>query len=203
MDNEEIINDHIEGLEASVRSFSSSEKHEGEIWIAEAFLKNLGLNYKLDELCIPENDPPDVVFRDADFEIKEILDPNRKRHKEYKDALLKAKSITDPKDILDTFTPETISLIDLYALCEKRVISLDIKYPPEVRSKLDLLFYITLKNVADVDENEYPNTEEITKHHWRSISFIKGNRSCCFYASDDSPLFLKELEGYVKKRYFL
>ncbi len=84
MTDNEFIQAAIEAREEAVRFFSSASKSERELWVAKEFLENLGAEFSDDELIVPENDPPDVVFRDVLFEVKEILDQGRRRHAEFK-----------------------------------------------------------------------------------------------------------------------
>jgi Putative endonuclease, protein of unknown function (DUF1780) len=121
MNDEEFIQQRIKDLEESVRSFSSDRKQEGERWVANAFIENLRIYFKPEEILSPENDPPDVVFRDARFEVKEIMDEGRERHKEYKEELKRVKTITDSKDLLKLFRPKTITIQEVYERCLGRV----------------------------------------------------------------------------------
>ncbi len=71
--------------------FSNKNKKSREIWVVKKFLDGLGLSYMESELCCSANEPPDIIFRDAKFEIMEKMDEGRRRHKEYKDKLKKIK----------------------------------------------------------------------------------------------------------------
>src|SRR5690348_13841895 len=54
--------------------------------------------------------PPDVKFRDAAFEIKEVLDEGRKRHDEYRDHLRRAWAARSPEELLEPYHPRCIYL---------------------------------------------------------------------------------------------
>jgi hypothetical protein len=201
MDDEEYLQEHIKGLEASVRSFSPQNKQENERYVVDTFVRNLGIDFADDEIKSSEDEPPDVNFRDARFEIKEILDPGRRRHDEYRDELERARTLTKASDTLRSFYPKDISLDDIYQRCEEVVLALEKKYPPAVRSSLDLLFYVNLMDVMYVLEEPFPNVARLASTGWRSISFEKGQRSCCFYARDDAPEFIRNTLGHVTHRY--
>jgi len=82
MNDKKFLAQHIKDLEASVDSYSPSPQNQknSELWVANSFTENLCIPYKKSEFTIPSEDPPDIDFRDAHFEIKEILDPDRRRH---------------------------------------------------------------------------------------------------------------------------
>jgi hypothetical protein len=197
MDDQEFLAQRIKDLEASVAYFAPGNKQESERWITDSFVENLRIPYSQSEIISPDDDPPDVEFRDARFEIKEILDPGRRRHDEYKQELERARSLTNPKELLKMFTPKDSSLEEIYRLCEQVALSLDNKYPKAVRSKLDLLLYVNLTDVMYVTEQPYPDTSALASSGWRSVSFVMGQRSCCFYASNDAPSFIQQAVGHV------
>jgi len=91
--NDEIICELIAHKEATTAWFGESGKLERERLIFKAFLRCLELVFDSAEIkSIPINDRfPDIEFRGVKFEIKEMIDPHRKRHDEYKKALEKLK----------------------------------------------------------------------------------------------------------------
>ena len=197
MDPQEHLAQIIEGLERSVAYFAPGTTKVRERDTVTSFIKNLHVNFAEDEVINPDDDPPDVVFRDARFEIKEILDPGRRRHDEYKADLERARTITDPKELSEQFTPITKPLSEIYRLCEEATLALDKRYPAAVRGSLDLLFYVNLLRVFTVPELPYPDTSKLSAAGWRSVSFVKGQRSCCFYARNDAPDFIRSTVGKV------
>lgn len=80
MSDEDFIDDRRRALKESIAYFSTKNKAERERWVCLELVQNLGIAYDETEIVSPENDPPDVIFRDARFEVKEILDQGRKRH---------------------------------------------------------------------------------------------------------------------------
>ena len=112
--------EHQEWLNAvkdSIDFFSSANKGAIEQWACTEFLKNIGLNFQPDEVVLQADDPPDVIFRNASFEIKEILDRGRRRHDEYKDALSNAQAAKTEADLhaalLKVVTPENITPLEI------------------------------------------------------------------------------------------
>lgn len=199
MTEQELIAQRIEDLAASVAYFTSQNKQERERWVATEFALNLGLTPAHGEIQSIEPDPPDVAFRDARFEIKEILDPGRRRHDEYKKELARVRGISKPQDLLREFTPKESSIGEIYDLCLKEASSLD-KYSKDLKTQTDLLLYVNLHDVMYVVEQPYPDTSALSETGWRSVSFLMGRRSCCLYARPNAPDFIKQAVGRICHR---
>ncbi|HVX56739.1 MAG TPA: DUF1780 domain-containing protein, partial [Candidatus Saccharimonadales bacterium] len=94
MTDDEFLEHRRKDLEASVQYFRSLHKPQREMWVVSQFAGNLGISTAGGDLRPAPNDPPDVLFKDANFEVKEIMDSGRRRHAEYKEALAKARLAT-------------------------------------------------------------------------------------------------------------
>ena len=68
----------LKAVEDSIDFYSSGNKGASERWVCTEFLKNIGLHYEPAEVVSRADDPPDVIFRKASFEVKEILDRGRR-----------------------------------------------------------------------------------------------------------------------------
>lgn len=76
----ELIRQMISDTEESIRFFSSQKKPDREQAVCAALLRCLGIEFKITDLEIIKNDPPDIRFDAGNFEIKEYLDDDRRRH---------------------------------------------------------------------------------------------------------------------------
>ncbi|AIO33330.1 DUF1780 domain-containing protein [Burkholderia pseudomultivorans] len=199
MNEQELIAQRIEDLEDSVAYFASDNKMARERWVVDAFVRNLGLAPTADEIINIKDDPPDVEFRGACFEIKEVLDSGRRRHDEYKQELARVRTISKAEDLLREFTPKDSSVGEIYGLCLEEAASLD-KYANDFMKQTDLLLYVNLRDVMYVTEQPYPDTSALIATGWRSVSFLMGRRSCCFYARPDAPDFIKQAAGRIRHR---
>ena len=201
MTDDEYIQTIIKAREESVRFFSSASKSERELWVAKEFLDNLGVDFLDSELAVPESDPPDVVFRGALFEIKEIMDQGRRRHAEFKDSLETARAATSIDELLEQYTPRDITYTEVYALVLERASKLAAsKYPLAVRQDLDLLFYVNLEDVHGFVGSPLPAQQTIRTLGWRSVSFLMGYISCVIVAQPNAPDLLLRVEQQIKKR---
>ncbi|MBA2592448.1 MAG: DUF1780 domain-containing protein [Pseudomonadota bacterium] len=176
----------------SVEFFRSSKKPERERWVVHEFLANLGVAFEDSEVQSLAQDPPDVKFREANFEIKEILSEGRRRHQEYKVGLQKALEATSPADLVEMYTPRDVAVFDVCASVYVDAKSLaQTKYSPEARKSLDLLFYVNLTDVSGLKETPFPDLAPVEALGWRPVSFLMRHRSCTLTAASDAPLFLR------------
>ena len=199
-DDQEALEAQRKARAASVEFFRSVNKPERERRVVRAFLTNLGLSFADGEL-VAVQDPPDVRFRDAKFEVKEIPDEGRRRHQEYKERLGEAIRATAPTKSVRTVAYNELAISKVYDLILQRAEALAAeKYPSEVRRNLDLLFYVNLIHTFEFVEEPFPDVAALSALGWRSVSFMKGNRSCVLLATPGAPNFIRNAVGRVVHR---
>jgi hypothetical protein len=198
----------------SVRFFGNKCKDLRERKTVEAFLKVCGLAFGDDEVISYCPEPPDVLFRNARFEVVEIQDEGRKRHKEYKERAKKSVSASRLVDHLEESWQNSapIKFSELLVLIEKEV---DKKYNKYMNRKdgmidfgaLDILVYVNLLNRHLRANAKVKCTLEfsskVKRQGWRSISFIMVPSTVPSYAgvvfvAQDAPDFIKDLQGSVR-----
>ncbi len=200
MCDDDYLNEQRKALEESVAFFAPERKIERETWVVDAFLKNLGLGFSSSELVPEPEEPPDIRFKDAQFELKELMDHGRRRHQEYRDALTKAQSATDPSELLEPFTPRDATVTEIYTHILDASSELLRKYPSATCRDLVLLFYVNYEDVMDLVETPFPDVTALRNQPWRSVSFIMGQRACVLVAQPDAPAFLRQSEGKIVHR---
>jgi hypothetical protein len=199
MDDDSYLNDIRNGLKESVDFFASQDKFIRERWVVANFLTNLSMPFAETDL-VRGSDPPDVIFRDAQFEVKEILDKDRKRHAEYKQALVRASAATDPAELLEEYSPKDISIQEVYALIHS--VAADFatrKYSRDVRGQIDLLCYVNLEDVMGFIETPFPDVTPLAVLGYRSVSFLEEHRSCVLCADPSTPSFLHVPSGIIHR----
>ena len=93
MTNKEIIENAQRAWEEEVRFLSEAGKQERERWVVREFLKKLSILTSEDDLVSLEQDNDiNVMFRDANFQVKEITEADCRRHAEAKESLRRAKN---------------------------------------------------------------------------------------------------------------
>jgi hypothetical protein len=191
MDENKLINEITRAIEKSVAFFSPRRKKDRELWIVEEFLKNLGINFNKEELKYSYEEPIDIVFRDANFQIKEIQEKERKRHKEFKDDLKKARCAKQFSELLTHSIPQKITLQEIVNRMQEELQSYIID-PAETKN-VDILFYENIGHWG-ISSIEYVLPCEWEK--WRSVSMV-GNGGICliFCAKEDAPDFIRSNVG--------
>jgi len=198
-DNRKYMEDHKEGLRESLELFSNRRKPEREVWVVNELLNYLGVELLGEEVKASEDDPPDVRFRAAAFEVKEILDEDRRRTAEYKEALQKAEKVACPEELLEEYRPKTISIDEVYEKVLEASQKCLAKYAESVRCTLDLVFYVNLLDHSITGSRVSGDTTELERQRWRSVSVVTNECACVFCAANGAPFFLGSVVGVVKR----
>ena len=188
-------NEHPSALATAVEFFSGANKQLRERWVCQELLRSLGVDFAEAEVVSSTDEPPDVVFKDARFEIKEVLNEGRKRHAEYKQALAKALDEASVGLPVSEHTPKDITPLGVAKLVEATLSEFETHYPAAVRAQLDALLYV---NLAEhwLTEGAMPESSRFERCGWRSVSAVFGGRdSFVFFANERAPEFLRAREG--------
>ena len=201
MTDDEYIKSQIAALEESVAYFRPGNQAELDSWVVGSFLENCGIEHQPTEIVVPGVDPPDAIFRSAEFEVKEILDAGRKRHAEYKAALAKARQATDPSELMEMYTPIDLKLSDLIARLEGKCRELERRYAHDARAGLDLLVYVNFRHIERIIADVPLASRRFTHSGWRSVAFVKGHHSGVLYAGRGAPDWLRFIQGKLLHRW--
>lgn len=163
------------------------------------FLTRLKLDFLEEELrYVPQkSQPPDIKFRDANFEVTSLL-INRKPHKEAKDRLAtleEAKSLGDT--LIQMEWPHKITFAKINELVLLELKKKESKYPLSDRNYLDILINIRESFFPDLD-SPFQNLNNIISERWRSVSILISSYAIVLYASSSAPDFLRENERIPK-----
>ena len=180
--------------------FSRKFKPWREWHNAVHFLTNLHIGMDDAEVFCSPQDPPDVIYKDAQFEIKEIMDEGRRRHDEVKQAHQEALQKNRPQK----FTRNSVIgllPVDAGQLVLKQLDELAERYQADVKARTDMLFYVNKLNHW-FDDGPMPDSALFDRYGWRSVSAVVASSvSLVFYASTDAPKFLQDNCGQVRKRH--
>lgn len=201
MTDDEYIKSQIESLEKSVAYFRPGNQAELDSWVVGSFLKNCSIEHQPTEIVVPKVDPPDAIFRSAEFEVKEILDSGRKRHAEYKEALAKARQANDPSELMEMYTPTDLKVSDLIVELENKSQELEHRYAPDTRAGLDLLVYVNLRHIERIIADVPLASHRLERSGWRSVAFVKGHDSGVVYAEGGAPDWLRLIQGKLLHRW--
>lgn len=188
----EAMQDIIKWHEEAISFFSNPRKSQKEALSFSNFLKNIGIDFQENELKLGNN-PPDIIFRGAEFEIKEIDEEGRKRHDEYRLKLKKARSATTLKELMTPYKFKEITLQEIVNRIHKELEQFVSKYVADFRKTTNILFYI---NYSLIGEHNYTIFDNNIWKKWRSVSMVTNNNiSCVFSANNDAPEFIKSIIG--------
>lgn len=196
---QDLINSHVEGLKETLEFFSPEKKVERELWIGRKFLSYLGFGDVLDEIQPSDDEPPDLIFREAKFELKEIMDEGRLRGKEYKEALATAKQATSYSDLLEEYSPQSLAICDAAEIACQQAHFWSQKYASAVARNLDLLFYLNWQDYS-IDGNSLECLEALNQEHfhmWRSVSVVSNDCAFVLSGHEESPGFIFGAIGNV------
>ena len=198
----EYIDDLIRHTKESIRFFSNEMKSHRERRVCAALLRCLGVNFSPDQIQANSNDPPDVFFKSACFEVMELYDKRRKRLDEYRDRL---KELEKAKSISETLVPfHRTKPISYQELCDEIIRALDIKsqkYGKSLCSILDALVYVGLPNRFLDIRSEVPEYDELINQGWRSASFVIPPFGHVAFCKESGPQFLASLSGQTKQEW--
>ena len=162
MTDDDLLELRRKDLEESVKCFGSDRKSQREMWVVRQFLGNLGLSIP-DNGLTPGADPPDVLFGNAKFEVKEIMDPGRRRHAEYKNALAKARKATKAQELLEPYTPRDATLTEISEVIRDKAENWAKHYDRKLCVSLDLLCYVNLRDVMGLTENSLSRRDRFAR----------------------------------------
>ena len=193
--------EHVNALKQAVENLRDDHKPERERTACSLFLGNLGIPFNETQLkSVPKGEePPDVTFADACFEVTEVLDQGRQRDREYKAIwklvessgdLAHAAHLAELKDIVPTEIGE-----------RARGAAENKPYDPATKVGLDLLVYVNLTEHS-FRAGAMPNPLFFAPLGWRSLSVLFCWVSLVFYAAPTAPPFLQERAGKFTERIF-
>ena len=134
------ILERIESVKESIYFFSNAMKPEREKWVVNELLDYIGVERTKDKIISSDDEPVDVKFKDGRFQIKEILDQERKRTAEYKESLQTAGKAQKVEDLFEQYSPRDIKFKDVLVVVFDQVKNWTKKYPPEVVRPLTCCF---------------------------------------------------------------
>ena len=179
---------------SDTREFLSNKmKPERERSVCRAFLRAIGVSFEEQELAAPTDEPADVAFRAARFQIREILEPNRRRGDDWKRKEQKYSGANSLDGVMEPYSPPiSISLVELVphivdALSEKAQ-----RYGTGCND-IDALVYVNLMNRFLAADSDVPNLDTLQSQGWRSGSILFSPYGVILFAVPTAPDFLTAL----------
>ncbi|WP_339523050.1 DUF1780 domain-containing protein [Pseudomonas sp. EA_35y_Pfl2_R111] len=177
---------------------SNARKWERERWVCQRLLQALNVSHRLDEFNAADHEPPDVLFREASFEVFFVLDEGRRLNDEWRAELERRRSAFSLSQLVRREAkPRRIAAAELQQ-----------RLTPTLRKKahnykergldlgeLDLLAYVNLKRAVPDFNSHFPPPTEFLRQGWRSLSLVGPTFARVLFAHPDAPDFLRNNLG--------
>ena len=182
------------------RLFSNPQKPERERMIVRAFFRCVGEAFEDSEIVASREEPIDVRFRTADFQIMEIVGNKRRgldwrrRQDRYRDARRVA-------DVMEPYTPsQPMSFDDAAQLVADRLSAKAARYGAAACASLDALVYIDLHNrhLWPIESTSHAlATPALQAQAWRSVSVLFVPYGIVLLAAPTAPAVISARAGLV------
>ncbi|WP_263260308.1 DUF1780 domain-containing protein [Pseudomonas sp. RIT-PI-S] len=173
---------------------SNARKWERERWVCQRLLQGLNITYGTEEFLPVGQEPPDVLFRDANFEVFFVLDEGRRLNDEWREELQRRRSAFSLSQLVRREArPKRIRAPELLA-----------RLAPTLRKKahnylergidlgeLDMVAFASLKRDVLNLNSHFPPPTEYLRQGWRSLSLVGPNFARVLFAHPDAPDFLR------------
>jgi hypothetical protein len=183
--------------------FSNSMKPERERAICRAFLRGIGVDFVDNDIkaASREEEPVDVFFSSARFQMREILDAKYKRTDEWRNKAELLKSATCIDDLKEpTMSSKAMTFPELYSFICDALQKKSVRYGAE-REKLDMLVYVNLQDRFLAEHQIVTDLEALKAQGWRSASMLFVPFASVLYANVSAPDFLRERAGCVLNKW--
>lgn len=182
---------------------SNKRKPERERMMVRAFLRCLGVAFEDAEIQVGDEEPVDISFRTARFQVREILG-GYKRGLVLKEQL---KQYEAAETIADTMVPVNwptpISFAEVTQIVAAELAEKAAHYGVNGCSKLDALLSVAIRrNLYPLNAVPDPEaTAEFNRQGWRSVSMILLPYSVVIIAKPDASEFLKDRAGQILSKW--
>ena len=196
----DFIKERVDAIKEAIHFISNDCKSDREVWVVRHFLSQLCIDFSNEEIHASSDEPVDVVYCDAKFQVKEIYDKGRKRGDEYKESLRKAKIAISASDLFEPYSPQKMICDDVASIVAKLASVWQQKYGPSECMSTDLLFYFNLQDIHIVG-NVLTDVDAYSSEMaaWRSVSVFLGDCAFVLHVSEKAPGFLKTAKGKVHR----
>ncbi|MCG4452038.1 DUF1780 domain-containing protein [Pseudomonas sp. MMS21-TM103] len=177
---------------------SNARKWERERWVCERLLQALNVSHRVEEFSAAEQEPPDVLFREASFEVFFVLDEGRRLTEEWRAELERRRSAFSLSQLVKREAkPRRIGAAELQALLAPTLRKKAHNYSERGLDlgELDMLAFVSLKRAVADFNSHFPPPTEFLRQGWRSLSLVGPTFARVLFAHPDAPEFLRSNLG--------
>lgn len=184
----------------TLRYLGNPLKPERERAVCRAFLRSVGVRFAELEIIVPCQEPADVCFRDARFQVRDLL-LGRRRGDEWKQRQVRWNRARSVSGTLERATsPKPMRRAELVDTVADALDAKSKRYGLSGCAKTDALVY------ADLTGSRFlmrwsiaQNLTPLDMQGWRSVSVLFPPYGIVLLARDTAPEFLRRLAGKVRK----
>jgi len=173
---------------------SNARKWERERWVCQRLLQGLNIAHRNEDFLPAGQEPPDVLFRDACFEVFFVLDEGRRLNDEWREELQRRRSAFSLSQLVRREAkPKRIPASELLRRLGPTLRKKAHNYKERGLdlSELDIIAFASLKReVLDLNSHFPPPTEYL-RQGWRSLSLVGPTFARVLFAHPDAPDFLR------------
>ena len=177
---------------------SNARKWERERWVCQRLLQGLNIAYHTNDFTQAGQEPPDVLFRDARFEVFFVLDEGRRLNDEWREELQRRRSAYSLSQLVRREArPKRIPASKLLQRLGPTLHKKATNYQERGidLGQLDIIAFSSLKReVLDLNSHFPPPTDDL-RQGWRSLSVVGPTFARVLFAQPDAPDFLRSNLG--------
>jgi Putative endonuclease, protein of unknown function (DUF1780) len=204
VDNEEYLQSLIRFTEGNRSLFSAGAEQqiERDKMVCRALLRCIGIQFIEEEVSKGLQEPVDISFRSASFQVTEILDRGRRRGDELRATSRKFRQTNRADDVAEPWENSLpIAFEDMAALVVSRLgeKATELGGPRGCRG-IDSLVYVNLQGHHLVPSGVSGANEKLATvraQGWRSASIVMIPYGIVWLADVDSPEFLSRARGKI------
>jgi hypothetical protein len=192
------LNKLIDHFRDALTFFSSANKVERERATVRAFLRSIAEEFSEQEIVFGPEEPIDISFRSAKFQIKETLG-GRKRSDEFRDRLRRAQNALHVKDVMESWaSSKEMSFEEALQLVSSSLASYARKLGANQCSELDALVYVnpTGRHLWPLPA-QARSANTLNQQGWRSVSMLFPPYGVVIAARPCAPDFLQARAGQI------
>jgi hypothetical protein len=195
----EFIQNQVRHLLEALAFFSNPNKTKREIITVTAFLRSIGEAFSQNELLVGTDEPIDVSFRTARFQVTEMIG-DRRRMDEFRQRLRRAQHAKRIRDLMEPWPsskPSSLEQTVHFVSCH--LARKANRYPPVVRAELDALVYVNWggRHLWPLAPPSNGALSKLLGQTWRSASILFPPYGIVLSAHPDAPDFLKAKVGKI------
>ena len=201
MDDQDYLK-HLWKHAGEMRTFySNAPQPERERMVVCAFLRCIGIDFSVSEIQSKpeENDPVDVEFRDAHFQVTDLL-RDRKPGGLWQERERKWGNAESISDVVEPWTgSQPISYDEMSREIAKHLEQKATHYTVRTRAMVDILVHVDL-----LPKRHLWPLDPVSNHHndlvqqgWRSVSMVSFPYGSILAACGPAPEFLRSRNGQI------